>query len=440
MLKEQQVSLIEIVMALSIAMDLMNNKLHNHHIQVAYIAGELASHLGYDKQKQQEIILSGLLHDSGMLSLKERMQALEFFETDNDTHSEIGYLLLKIFPPFENIANQVRYHHTYWNKKDNLEDKGHNIPEESFIIHLADRVAISIHRQSDILAQIPAIQKKIKKFSGDIFNPTIVDAFMDLSQKEYFWFDSISPILREIIIDKMEERVFHLSTQELINLSTLFGYIIDVKSKFTATHSSGVAATSRAILEKLGFPDDDLQRMEIAGYLHDLGKLSIPSEIIEKQGPLTQEEFNIIKQHPYYTYSILNSVKNFETIAQWGAYHHERLDGSGYPFHFKEIDIPLPSKVVAVADVFTALKEDRPYRKGMSDKETIQILQQMVKTHHLSSDPVAILLDHYQDVNSSRISAQIKENQQYLYIMQGNPNIDSLEEASLDRTPETQAG
>ena len=140
--------------------------------------------------------------------------------------------------------------------------------------------------------------------------------------------------------------------------------------------------------------------MRIAGLLHDLGKLAIPNEILEKPEKLTEEEYLLIKQHTYYTYRILQGIDNFEKIAQWAAYHHETLDGTGYPFRISEDSLSLGSKILAVADVFTALTEDRPYRESLSEEKVKDIMGKMAKYRRLDKQIIDLLFEHYQDARA----------------------------------------
>ena len=137
--------------------------------------------------------------------------------------------------------------------------------------------------------------------------------------------------------------------------------------------------------------------MLVAGYLHDLGKLAVNNAILEKPGQLDDEEFNSIKSHPFYTYRTLQVIKEFETINTWAALHHERLDGSGYPFHLTAEDIPLGSRIIAMADVFTAITEDRPYRKGMDRDEVLGVMSGMVAGKKLCPNVFQLLADHFEE-------------------------------------------
>ncbi|MDY6856257.1 MAG: HD domain-containing phosphohydrolase [Thermodesulfobacteriota bacterium] len=104
----------------------------------------------------------------------------------------------------------------------------------------------------------------------------------------------------------------------------------------------------------------------------------MPNSILEKLGRLSKEEFAVIKKRTYFTYMVLNSIGGLEHIPEWAAFHHEKLDGSGYPFHINSEKLEIASRLMAVADIFTALPEDRPYRVGMQHDEIKRILEKIV--------------------------------------------------------------
>ncbi|MGB9810783.1 MAG: diguanylate cyclase [Dictyoglomus turgidum] len=146
---------------------------------------------------------------------------------------------------------------------------------------------------------------------------------------------------------------------------------IDNKDNYTYTHCNEVAKYARKIGEKLGLSKEDLEILELAGKLHDIGKIGIPFEILKKPGPLTDEEWKIIKEHPRLGYLILNQLPKMEKLLQAVLYHHERYDGKGYPQSLQGKEIPLLARILAVADAYSAMKSNRPYRKGLSKKEII---------------------------------------------------------------------
>ena len=178
--------------------------------------------------------------------------------------------------------------------------------------------------------------------------------------------------------------------------------IIDFRSPFTAMHSAGVAASARELARLAGMTEEECRMMEIAGYLHDIGKLRVPNEILEKPGRLTEEEFNIVKEHPYYTRLILMDVDGFERIANWAGYHHEKLSGSGYPFHWEAEYLDLGARIMAVADIFSAITEVRPYRKGMDREQALAVMRENVANGSVCGEVVKLLEAHYDEIDAAR--------------------------------------
>ncbi len=193
---------------------------------------------------------------------------------------------------------------------------------------------------------------------------------------------------------------------QIVSIATFFRNLIDFKSAFTATHSTGVAECASMLSKLFGLTTHEVFLMELAGYFHDLGKLAVPNAILEKRGKLTSEEFAVIRKHTYYTYMVLNTIGGLDHIPEWAAFHHERLDGTGYPFHVNSDKIETASKIMAVADIFTALAEDRPYRVGMQRDAIEKILRNLVKSNGIDGRIVDLLFGNYGEV-----SRQVKEKQ-----------------------------
>jgi HD-GYP domain-containing protein (c-di-GMP phosphodiesterase class II) len=416
--KEFHVSEFKLVMALSEAADLICSELGMHQMQVAYIAVRIGEVLELSGDQKNKLIMAGLLHDIGGLSLKERMDALHFEEAENFyRHAEIGYLLLRVFEPLSDVATFVRFHHVAWNNGGGSHFKGLQVPMSSHILHLADRVAILINKQKEVLGQSRAILEKIEKLSGEVFVPEMVNALKILKEEESFWFDIVSPSIDSILADKISTKIIELNMDRLKSLSSIFSKIIDYRSRFTVTHSSGVAAVAKTLTKLVGFSGLECLMMEIAGYLHDLGKLAVPAEILGKPDKLTEEEYNVVRKHTYHTYNILKQIGDLDVIAEWASLHHETLDGSGYPFKIKGQNFLLGSRIMAVADVFTAITEDRPYRRGMTNEKAIDVLQKMVDSGKLDGYIVSLLKDRFEEVNSLRMTAQKVSTHEYKQIM-----------------------
>jgi len=413
MIKELRIPLFDLVLSLSNAMDLVSPAIVGHHKRVAHIALSIGMELGLSVEQQRELVLAGALHDSGPFSLKDRLDTLAFELESPHKHAESGYLLLQTFKNFSNVAHLIRYHHVPWNDGSGRFFKGKEVPIESHILHLADRIAVLINRKKEVLAQVRDICQRIKEHSGRMFMPELVEGFMNLSTKEYFWLDLVSATIDSSLSHKLMLTAVELDMESLLNLGKLFSHIIDFRSRFTAVHSAGVAASAEAIARFVGFSERECLMMKLAGYLHDLGKLAVPTEILEKPANLTEKEFNVIRSHAFYTYRCLEPISELDVINEWASLHHERIDGNGYPFHHKGQDLSLGSRIMAVADVFTALTEDRPYRKGMERDKTLQLLQQMAENSALDSGVVAVLSLHFEEISSLRAVAQESSKEEY---------------------------
>lgn len=379
------IDLIKIVKGISECVDLVNSIFSKHHSMVACIALNIAEEMNLSLGEKRDILIASLLHDVSAMSIKERLKYLKFeadFEVvDTYGHAEIGYRLFRDFEPFLNPALFIKYHHTYY--KDIEKDK---IPIGAHILHLADRVAISVRRDDNILSQSQDIRKKVYAQKNIMFNPDVVEAFLDASKKDSFWFDTVYMPLDALIEENSLDKGIDMNLEKLYSLALIFHIIIDFRSRFTAFHSCGVAGVAVELAKDLGFLEEKIKLIEISGYLHDLGKIAIPVEILEKPDKLTEEEFNLVKSHAYYTYRVLENIKGLETIKIWASFHHEKLDGSGYPFGLKEEDLSLGSRIMAISDIFTALTEDRPYRRGLSIYDALEYIKTLVGDKKLDKD------------------------------------------------------
>lgn len=404
----------DLIACLADTIDLVSPELADHHRRVGYIASALAAEIGLNPAECVELLHAGYLHDIGALSLTERLAIQNFEAKETGRHSEIGALLLEMFTPFSRLAEIVRFHHLPWEGGRGAFHSGRLVPGESHILHLADRISVILGPLDRIrlLSAVRDIRDRIQAKSGTMFSPALVAAFGRLAAKEYFWFDLAQPSHCERK-SRRQGLTLQLDAAGIIDLSHLFARIIDFRSHFTATHSSGVAAGAQAIARLAGRPGEECLQLRIAGLLHDLGKLAVPAELIEKPGKLTSQEKAIMRCHTFYTRRTLENIPAFSSITAWSSYHHERLDGSGYPFHLSGNDIPLGARIVAVADVFTAVTEDRPYRRGMKTAQVQKVIDGLGRRSALDPDVVALLLENYEELNVLRAAAQEEAAREY---------------------------
>ncbi len=410
-----RINLYDLLTSISKAQDLVSKNLLNHHKQVAYLALRLAEQIDLSPERKRNLFLAALIHDIGALSSRERLELIENEPVSVNDHAFRGARLIEGFKPLSGAADIIRFHHVPWNYGKGIAFKGWDVPFESHIINLADKTSTSIRSGSNIISQLPDIMRSIGKLEGTMFNPKLVEALSELSRKEYIWLDFTSHSLDNMNDNDIDiiENIHTIEIDDLIDFALVLSQIIDFRSSFTARHSAGVANTAVRIAEMIGFPPYECKMMLIAGYLHDLGKIAISDDILEKPSKLNADEFNEIRAHTYYTYRLLEPINQLKTINAWASFHHERLDGTGYPFHISGDSLSLGSRIMAVADVFTAITEDRPYREGMDYERTKKVLESMVENNALDRRVVNLVIDNFDDINSIRERSQASAAEKY---------------------------
>ncbi len=404
------IRLFDFLSGLSGALDLMSPEVVGHHKRVAYLAARLAQTLGASRQERTELFMAAILHDVGGFTRQSRLAALSF-EADGALHAELGYRLLRTNPLLDDAAVIVRHHHTPHSRYGALNEPARKLFLAG-VLNLADRVdVLSLRRPEFSPSEVMA---HISPRAPQQFDPLAVEALGVLAADPEFWAPLAGTDPTQALSDDpdiFEERGF--SHGELMQASTAFSQIIDFRSRFTATHSRGVAETAVCLAEKAGMCAQDLSAMRLAGNLHDLGKLAVPTEIIDKPAPLTQEERAVMNRHPQLGESILSSVAGLEQVAQWASQHHEKLDGQGYPHGLTGDALPLGSRIMSLADVFTALREDRPYRAGLDNVQTLGILDEMTGQGALDPELLSLARKNLDELDIRRCAAQAKAAQEF---------------------------
>ncbi|MDD3419133.1 MAG: diguanylate cyclase [Candidatus Gastranaerophilales bacterium] len=178
----------------------------------------------------------------------------------------------------------------------------------------------------------------------------------------------------EIINQFQTEKI--QSDSHLVEIATSLSGAIDAKDTYTRGHSQAVSTYSESLARALNLSEKDIQKIKLGALLHDVGKIGIPENILKKTEKLTDEEWNIMKQHPSIgVKKVLKPIEILSELIPIVEHHHENWDGSGYPARLKGEEIPLGARIVAIADAYHALISNRPYRDGLGNERAIQILR-----------------------------------------------------------------
>ena len=391
------------LLSLSDALDLACPDLNQHQLRTAYIAWQLAENSDLEPNDQVNLMFAAAIHDIGALSPEDKMDMVSN-ETNKEFHSILGEKLLSKVSFAQKAAKFIRYHHT-----DCCKLNEHVDPSDAKIIQilsLADLIERRTDRQKYILHQDQEIIEFVETLSDDIINHETKELFSQISYREDFWLDLSSPRIISNLLANAPGKQIDLSLNKIKEISILFRDIIDFRSRFTATHSCGVSTSASMLTKLFGFTDFEVELMEVAGNFHDLGKMVISNSILEKPGKLTKEEFALIRQHTYHTYKILETIGGIRMIAEWAAFHHEHLDGTGYPFHVTAKELSLRSRIMGVADIFTALSEKRPYREPMNRNNVLKIINEQADKNWLDRSVVDLLKKNYDEIEGITRRAQ----------------------------------
>ncbi len=404
MKRQITVNLGNLLLSLSEITDLMDPLVSQHQQKTAFIAIEIAKAFNVNPDILEKIFTAALFHDIGAITVEEKLAVHKGKDVNLDVHCIKGEILLNEIPWFQKIAKTVRHHHRIWiDWEDSLDNP---LVLTSQIILLADSVERMIQEDRYILHQSGVIMEQIQRMQDKVIAGELVRCFLEVAAREEFWLDLVSPRLYHVLLSQGPYHNVEIDMNGISLIADLFRDIIDFKSSFTATHTSGVSACAEIMGSLFGLTDVEIHRLRVAGNLHDIGKLVVPNSILEKRGKLTPTEAAVMRCHTYYTFYVINSIGGLSNIAEWAAYHHEKLDGSGYPFHCRSFEIDIGSRILAVADIFTALAEDRPYRTGMNKKQIFSVMKEEASQNKLEPKIVELLFDHY-----NSISDYVKERQ-----------------------------
>jgi putative nucleotidyltransferase with HDIG domain len=247
------------------------------------------------------------------------------------------------------------------------------IPVAARVIHLAQCLDLFASE-----AGVCAAMRRVRERSGSWFDPELVDAAGSLAKRQRLWEFYGSGLERKAALDLEPGRRLCASERQIDDIAEGFAEIVDAKSSFAHSHSMGVTETAMQVTRRMGIAGERSRLIYRAALLHDLGTLRIPNTILDKPGKLDVIEWQTVREHPGLGAEILGRIRPFKELARIVGEHHERLDGSGYPEGLKDDQIALESKIIAVADVYSALVEDRPHRKGMSRAEAEVVMARQV--------------------------------------------------------------
>jgi len=373
---------------------------HSH--RVAYMAFECAKALQWSSARQEQAFYTGLLHDCGVSSSREHLRLLEnMAPTDVNQHCVRGFEALQATELLKPFAVAVRYHHTPWHELKLL-PMDEDDRDMAALIHLADRVDFLRARYVDeghpeiVTLYEGLIAENVLAKAGTLFNEQYAHTMADLVQTDGFWYAMEYDHIESIGMGFSSYQPLNglLNMAQLKELAIFLANIVDAKSPFTFQHSEKVGLLAQQLAKDAGQPETVCEGIYISGLLHDVGKLRTPDEVLNHPGKLDERSQSTMRRHAVDTLITLDGLFPNSDIGRWAANHHERLDGSGYPYRLKEQQLDVPSRIIALVDVFQALSQKRPYKGRLSLDEIFSIIEPMVLDGKLDKDLYGLLVNH----------------------------------------------
>lgn len=412
----------EVLAALSHALDLTEGQPAGHAVRSCWIGMRLAEELGLREDERSDLFYTLLVKDAGCSSNAARFASL-FGTADGDGKYRMkladwhraGETALRtvltagrgrgIGARLQHLARIARTPDVARELIAQRGDRGASIATQlglpaataDAIRHLDEHWSGTGHpvglagEDIPLLARIASLAQTLELFfarggidlalrtvrhrSGTCFDPRLVRMVEEWRGDREWWTGLSAPDLEARVVAAQPCGAGRpLRPQELDAIARAFAEIVDAKSPFTFRHSVNVAEYAAGIAVEMGLDREQVARLRRAGYLHDIGKLGVPNLILDKPGPLTRAERELMRRHPAHSWEILARVSAFRGFAWTAALHHERLDGSGYPWGLGCRDLGPEARILAVADVYEALTADRAYRAGMKRSAAMEIL------------------------------------------------------------------
>lgn len=387
-----KISINNILYALADALDYVEGEMLgatiHHSRRVAYIAIMMGRTFGLTDKQLMDLAASCVLHDNALTEYNqsELNRGIDILKDSTafniKDHCVMGEQNVSTLPFYQRAKGAILYHHEEADGSGPFGLKTAEIPLYARIIHIADIVDVAFDMSDMNYNKYQRILSFVDGSRGTRFDEEMVETFSQVCT-----YGELSRMDNEYIITLLHDALpvvpTEYTSEDMYGIAAMFAKITDYKSSFTCRHSQGVAAKAKTLSQYYGFDESTVAKMYFAGALHDIGKLIIEKDILEKPDKLTSEEYTQIQNHAYASWEILGGIDGIDDIRGWAAYHHEKLDGSGYPFGKKADELCLNERMMACIDIYQALTEERPYKHGMDHDKVMEIMKKEVDAGQL---------------------------------------------------------
>ncbi|MCL2007959.1 MAG: HD domain-containing protein [Treponema sp.] len=356
----------------------------NHGKRIAVLCSAMGRRLGLPIEELSDLVSCALLHDNALTEYILLQQGREEDNPNLGTHCAIGQSNAEILPFNKSIEGFILYHHERADGQGPFGLSEGHFPLQAELIAISDMIDAERHLESIATGSLVDLRKNIEAEIHNRFTERAGNALLDVFD------ENMLSSLRNDKITETTNNMIPVWTRDmndpaLVPFAEFISHIIDRKSITTGTHTEQIANRIWLMSEFYGYDMTEKIKLFLAAALHDIGKLAIPSEILEKPGKLNKDEFGVIKNHVSKTHSLLSEMEGLGLITEWASNHHEKLDGSGYPRGLKADQLDFNSRLMTCIDIYQAVSEKRPYHSGRDHGETMLILREMADAGKIDS-------------------------------------------------------
>jgi HD-GYP domain-containing protein (c-di-GMP phosphodiesterase class II)/DNA-binding CsgD family transcriptional regulator len=432
---EDQQRLTELLMAISLAADLVAGQPFGQTLRASYLSASLAAQLGCTPDETRDTLQVSLLYFIGCTadadetaarsggdeqafnaqmapavmgsdlevmssffraigaghSLFSRLRLLGGTLADPDgparslaSHCDVAAMLARRLGLRRPVITALAHAYERW------DGKGYPAGLRGEAIPLPVRIAI-VACDSDLFTRLGYdADRVLVKRARHAYDPDVVSAYCRIGSDVLSEFDS-GDGWKNVLNCEPDPQVV-IPAERIDDVLTVIADFVDIKSPWSRGHSREVARFAESAGTELGMSAADCLLLKQSGLVHDIGRVGVPNGILDKPGPLNMDEWERIRLHPYLTHRVLSRCSALRPLAEIAASHHERLDGSGYHRNYSASQLPMPARILAAADVFAAVRSDRPYRPAMTLTPATDLLEDEVRAGRLDANAVSAVL------------------------------------------------
>lgn len=388
-----------VLAALSRAFDLAEGRRPGHAQRVAYVGVYLASELGLEAARIEEVFFGCLLHDIGMASANlpqmDASRGSKMISGDARAadvlssmprggwgdvveavalHCDLGARIVRKMGLGEAVARAIASHHDCWDGSGVPGSQpGERVPIVARIVALADRVESMIDAEGSPLLVRRRGPGLVREMAGSEVDPDLAGKMAEIASRDEFWLGFYDNDLSAALVSLNYGGI--MSRDDLFDFISVISDVVDGRNGREPGRGRRIAELARKVALACDMTERRADLVKVAALLQDVGTLGVPAHYLSKPDILNVDEMSAVQLHPIFARDILSEIPGLGAAAWWVGCHHERIDGKGYPGMLEGSEVPTEAQIIGMCEAFDALTSDRPYRRAMAPDDALEVMR-----------------------------------------------------------------